>query len=170
MVKKKFVIALIAFWGTVLIGFIVFKQYTLQTGTEVMLKTAPIDPRDLFRGDYVILRYEINTIDLNSILSQGESFNKNDHIYLKLDTGLDYAKPIEISKESFDEGIYISGTITNVNGRTLGIKYGIETYFVRQGQGREIERKRGDLDVRIAIDKHGNSLIKALVYDGEILE
>lgn len=170
MINKKFVIALIIFWGIVLIGFIVFKQYTLQTGTEVMLKTMPVDPRDLFRGDYVILRYDINRIDLNSILSQGESFNQDDQIYVKLDTSLKYAKPIQISNKGFEEGLYISGTITNVYGEILVIKYGIETYFVRQGKGREIERKRGDLDVRVAIDKHGNSLIKALIYDGEILE
>lgn len=28
------------------------REVTLRTGTEVVLQTVPVDPRDLFRGDY----------------------------------------------------------------------------------------------------------------------
>ena len=42
-------------WGAMIIGFITVKEFTLQTGEVVTLKTVPVDPRDLFRGDYVIL-------------------------------------------------------------------------------------------------------------------
>jgi uncharacterized membrane-anchored protein len=31
-------------------------------GTRVWLRTVPVDPRDLFRGDYVRLRYEASTV------------------------------------------------------------------------------------------------------------
>ena len=37
-------------------------------GQEILLKTAPVDPNDLFRGDYVNLRYDISTIDLTNIV------------------------------------------------------------------------------------------------------
>ena len=136
MIKKKFVIGLIIFWSVVLIGFIVFKQFTLQTGTEVMLKTVPVDPRDLFRGDYVILRYDINSIRLDSILAKEGAFKKDDQIYLKLDTSSKYARPIQISKNVFGEGVFIKGTVTSSSDIRLNAKYGIETYFVRQGTGK----------------------------------
>ena len=42
-----------------LIGMVGFKEFTLQTGTDVVLQTVPVDPRSLLQGDYVILRYEI---------------------------------------------------------------------------------------------------------------
>ncbi|NQV36423.1 MAG: GDYXXLXY domain-containing protein [Candidatus Marinimicrobia bacterium] len=168
MIKKKSVIAIIIFWSVVLIGFILLKQYTLQMGTEVMLRTVPVDPRDLFRGDYVMLRYDINRISIDSILTEEEPYKKDDQIYLKLDTSSKYARPIQISRSVFEEGIFISGTVTSSNDKILNSEYGIETYFVRQGTGKEIERKIGNLDVKVAIDKHGNSLIKALIYDGEI--
>ena len=169
MIKKKYVVALIIFWGVVLIGFIVFKQYTLQTGIEVRLKTVPVDPRDLFRGDYVILRYDINRIGLDSILSDGRPFIKDDKIYLKLDTSSKYARPTQISRNRFDEGLFIEGIITNTNNHVLSAKYGIESYFVNQGTGKEIERKIGNIDVIVAIDKQGNALIKSLQYEGENL-
>ncbi len=169
MVNKKFVIALIILWGVALMGFVVFKQFTLQTGAEVRLKTVPVDPRDLFRGDYVILRYDINNIRLDSILTEGEAFKKDDQIYLKLDTSSKYARPIQISKNVFDEGIFISGTVARSNDNRLNVKYGIETYFVRQGTGKEIERKIGKLDVIIAVDERGKALIKSLQYEDEVL-
>ena len=33
---------------------------TLTTGETILLRVVPVDPRDLFRGDYVILSYEIS--------------------------------------------------------------------------------------------------------------
>jgi len=53
MNKKTIFILLAVFWLIIIGGFIGFKEYTLRTGQEVVLKTVPIDPRDLFRGDYI---------------------------------------------------------------------------------------------------------------------
>ena len=41
----------------VLGGLFVYSQYPLWVGTEVRLATVPVDPRDLFRGQYVRLNY-----------------------------------------------------------------------------------------------------------------
>jgi len=123
------------------------------------LKTEPVDPRDLFRGDYVILRYDINSIRLDSILAKEGAFKKDDQIYLKLDTSSKYARPRQISKNILEEGIFIKGTVTSLNDIRLNAKYGIETYFVRRGTGKEIERKIGKLDVIIAVDERGQAII-----------
>jgi uncharacterized membrane-anchored protein len=34
----------------------------LRSGTEVMLQTRPVDPRDFLRGDYVSLAYDISSV------------------------------------------------------------------------------------------------------------
>ena len=34
------------------------REWVAKTGTEISLRTAPIDPRDAMRGDYVRLDYE----------------------------------------------------------------------------------------------------------------
>ena len=38
------------------------REWILRTAPRIWLRTAPIDPRDLFRGDYVTLRYDIAAI------------------------------------------------------------------------------------------------------------
>ena len=38
------------------------REWIVRTGPSVWLCTAPVDPRDPFRGDYVTLGYEISTI------------------------------------------------------------------------------------------------------------
>lgn len=35
----------------------------LSTGTKVLLETAPVDPHDLFRGEYARLRYRISSVE-----------------------------------------------------------------------------------------------------------
>ena len=38
------------------------REFILITGERIRLRTAPIDPRDPFRGDFVRLRYEISSV------------------------------------------------------------------------------------------------------------
>lgn len=170
MVNKKYVVITIIAWGLFLLAFIGFKEFTFFTGTDLTLKTVPVDPRDLFRGDYVILRYTINSISMDSILTNEEPFIKDDEIYVKLDLSSKYAKPKEVSKKKFKNGINIKGKVTRTNGRKIDIQYGIETYFVRQGKGKEIEREIDKIDVIVTVDKYGNALIKSLQLDGNYIE
>ncbi|RVA45300.1 GDYXXLXY domain-containing protein, partial [Mesorhizobium sp. M7A.F.Ca.CA.004.11.1.1] len=39
----------------------------LRNGKEVLLKIEPVDPRDLLRGDYIILGYDISRIPVKMI-------------------------------------------------------------------------------------------------------
>ena len=67
-----------------LVGIIAYREYWVATGEKILLRTAPVDPRDLFRGDYVSLRYDISTIDLGA-LDVKESFKPNEKIYVILE-------------------------------------------------------------------------------------
>jgi uncharacterized membrane-anchored protein len=71
-----------------LVGMIAYRQYWVATGEKILLRTAPVDPRDLFRGDYVSLRYDISAIDL-SALDVKESFKPNEKIYVILEKNPD---------------------------------------------------------------------------------
>ena len=98
MNQKKILYLTIVFWLLIFSGFILYKEYTLRTGTEVMLKTVPIDPRDLFRGDYVTLNYEISTLNLEEIPAEDSYFEYNDRIYLALELKDGYGVPKKIYK------------------------------------------------------------------------
>ena len=42
-----------------LVVFVIYQENLKDMGTKIVLQTIPIDPRDLLRGEYVDLRYEI---------------------------------------------------------------------------------------------------------------
>jgi uncharacterized membrane-anchored protein len=58
----------------ILVGMIAVRAIPLVTGQIVLVKVQPVDPRDLFRGDYVILSYDFSRISPEGIegLSQTE--------------------------------------------------------------------------------------------------
>ena len=187
MNQKKILYLTVVFWLLIFSGFILYKEYTFRTGTEIILKTQPVDPRDLFRGDYVTLNYEISTLNLEEIPAEDPHFEYNDQIYLALEIKNEYGVPKKIYKNPPDNELYIKGTVkeliydweayesSNVTEepdlKELRVEYGIESYFVPEGKGLEIERQQqtgGEgVDVKVVVDKYGNAVIKSLLISGE---
>jgi uncharacterized membrane-anchored protein len=190
MNQKKIFYLTIIFWLLIFSGFILYKEYTLRTGTEVVLKTEPVDPRDLFRGDYVTLNYEISTLDLEEIQAEDLYFDYNDRIYLALALENGYGVPKKIYRNPPDDELYIKGTVKEVIYdweayedssiteepylKELRVEYGIESYFVPEGRGIEIESQqwtgREGVDVKVVVDRSGNAVIKSLLIDGQEVE
>jgi uncharacterized membrane-anchored protein len=187
MNQKKILYLIIVFWLLIFSGFILYKEYTLRTGTEIILKTEPVDPRDLFRGDYVTLNYEISTLELDEVPAEDPNFEYNDRIYLALELENEYGVPKKIYKNPPDDELYIKGTVKELIYdweayedsatteepylKELRIEYGIESYFVPEGRGLEIESQqwtgREGVSVKVVVDKYGNAVIKSLLIDGE---
>lgn len=166
--NKKIFIGIAIFWLVIILSFIVFKEFTLKTGQEVLFKTIPVDPRDLFRGDYVILNYEISTLDITSLPKDFSNIEVNDKIFVTLKKEKNYGIPTGIYKRLPENKLFIKGKIKDITNNKINIEFGIESYFVPEGKGREIERQRGEnLEVKVAIDKFGNAIIKSLVIKGK---
>jgi uncharacterized membrane-anchored protein len=170
MGKNKSFLLIGIFWLIIIIGFIATKEFTLRTGKEVLLKTVPVDPRDLFRGDYVILHYEISRLDLNNIVADYTDFKIGDKVYviLKKENGYGVASKIFMNSPK-DGELFLKGVVKNVRDKRLSVEYGIESYFVPEGKGREIERIREGkkLEVKVSIDRFGNAAIRSLLTDGK---
>lgn len=165
MNKKKTFIIILVFWVVIIGSFIGFKEFTLRTGNAVLLKTVPVDPRDLFRGDYVVLEYEISTINALNMSYKSHDFKEKDKIYVLLN--VDHKKiaiAIDIDKKKPKEAFFIQGTVTDIYKDNLSIEYGIESYFVPEGEGLEIERKLGQTYAEVAIDSFGKSAVKSLIF------
>ncbi len=166
--NKKVFLAIGIFWLVIILAFISFKEFTLKTGEEVMLKTRVIDPRDLFRGDYIILNYEIGSLDANSLQTDSAYFNKSDKVFVSLIEQENYGIATAISKSQPKDGLFIKGTVKDVQGSQITIDYGIESYFVPEGEGWEIQRQTGrGLESKVSIDKFGNAVIKSIFLGGE---
>ncbi len=150
----------------VLVAMIATKQWTLATGTEVALETAPIDPRSLFRGDYVRLNYAI------SRLSAEEDFTPGDEAYVLLRKGDPYWLFVAVRREPPPvppDHVLLKGEVRSARGSRIDIRYGIESYFIPEGEGRELERPEpgAEISILIAVDRFGNAGIKAVLVNGE---
>jgi len=168
--NKKVFLAIGIFWLVIILGFVVFKEFTLKTGEELMLKTRPVDPRDLFRGDYIVLDYEISRLDINSLQTDAISFNESDRVYVALSNEEGYGIASGVYKNR-PKGLFLKGTVKRTDGSQITIEYGIESYFVPEGEGLEIQRQsRRGLEAKVAIDKFGNAVLKSIFLNGNEVE
>ncbi|MDH4121658.1 MAG: GDYXXLXY domain-containing protein [Deltaproteobacteria bacterium] len=76
-------------------SMIVQKQRVLNTGTPVVLETLPIDPRDLFRGDYVRLNYHIHLLN-TAALAGDDTFQRHQAIYVVLEPQGEFWRPTAV--------------------------------------------------------------------------
>lgn len=166
-------IVLVAQTG-VLGQIVVSRMLHLKNGKEIVLKAVPVDPRSLFRGDYVILSYGITRIPR----AEGEAVENGDARYVTIQQAGDEWTVVAASKaypQTVTPGqAVIRGAVVNTwpgdTSATLEMHYGIESYFVPEGAGLELEQKvrTGDLKVIVALDSDGKAAIKGLVLDGTV--
>ena len=168
MEKKKIFIGIGIFWVLIIGGFIGFKEFTLRTGEEVLLKTLPVDPRDLFRGDYVILRYDVSRVDTTATTLKASDVQIWSTVYVVLDISDDRISSMkDIVRDKPSAWTFIRGTVKDTYSTTLSVEYGIESYFVPENTGKDIEQNIRDTYVKVAIDSFGNAVIKWLILNGE---
>ncbi|MCB0264480.1 MAG: GDYXXLXY domain-containing protein, partial [Calditrichaeota bacterium] len=67
MKNKYILIALVVFQLAIVGGMLLMAMLPLLTGQPVQLEVTLRDPRDLFRGNYVYLFYDINRLPLDSL-------------------------------------------------------------------------------------------------------
>lgn len=142
-------------------------------GEEILIKTKAYDPRDLFRGDYIRLNYEINEIDINKL--DKEILDKidgsalytdlvNKKLYVQLDKKDEYYEVDKVTLKKPMEGIYIQGEYeyniwdSSKDGgiKGIGVDYALDKYFVPENTGKELEEKVRD----------GEAFAKIKVYRG----
>jgi uncharacterized membrane-anchored protein len=100
-----------------LIGIIGYRAYWVATGEHILLQSAPVDPRDLFRGDYVTLAYDLSTIDLDRAGIRGD-IRRNDRIYTVLQKAGDGTyRMASVGNTVPVGGKFLQGRVTRVNER-----------------------------------------------------
>ena len=112
-------------------GMIAVDSLPYQFGETIRLKVEPVDPRDLFRGDYVILGYDFTRRNFADSYSDDSS---EVFVILKKSPERDYWETDRVSAQRPDTGTFIRG-----QRDYSGITTGIESYYVQEGEGRQIE-------------------------------
>jgi uncharacterized membrane-anchored protein len=161
-----------------LLGWVIVdRAMLLQNGKEIRLAVVPVDPHDLFRGDYVTLNYAISRLE-GAKLAGDKVFATGDTIYVALADGVDGLTATSITHEAPANGLFLKGAVrdaSNSEGCTepLGcwtymVDYNLEKFFVPEGTGRELETLRNDqrVSVDVAVAGDGRAALKRLLVDG----
>ncbi|MBD0416536.1 GDYXXLXY domain-containing protein [Oryzicola mucosus] len=168
------------------IGFlswmIMARAAVLRDGREVLLKVEPVDPRDLLRGDYVRLGYEISSIPANLFRNLDDTgirpdasvtvrlSRRNDGFWHATDAWI--GQPTDAaSTDAVDiSGKATSGFFGSEDNQVVSIDYGLERFYLPEGEGLAIERdmRTRNFGVKAAVAADGASQIKALM-DGDTM-
>ena len=172
-------IAVVAGIQTLALVYIVFDRVSLlASGREIVAEVIPVDPRDIFRGDYVVLNY---TFTRTGEVPVPDGTATGDKLYVTLKPGTEPNTWEIVSAERSYPSTVAPGNVvlkgfanyvsakTDTQPATASIRYGIESYFVPEGTGKELEELVRDKKIAtvIAVGRNGEAAIKALVIDGK---
>ena len=167
--ERSVLVGTVLFQVLVLFGMMAPRGSTLLTGETILLRVVPVDPRDLLRGDYVILGYEISRVPPQGIEglfgAGGGHFNegRGQTVYVTLVPEPDgrHYRGGTVSVNPPPAGVkFIQGTLLD----RFRIEFGIESYFVQEGKGKEYEdaiRSRR-LSAEVALTPDGRAALRGL--------
>ncbi|MCI4665752.1 MAG: GDYXXLXY domain-containing protein [Neomegalonema sp.] len=189
---------LLALGQTAALGAMLWERIAiLRSDTVITLKARPVDPRDIFRGDYVILNYAISR---HSVMAISDAKPERPRIkrraaprpsqrpwviLVKKESDWAVAKiqakrPSALPKDSVALRATYVGRFQRRHAATEttparvetihNIQFGLERFYVPEGVGRELETKIGAarVTVDIAIAPDGDAGVKALRVDGKV--
>jgi uncharacterized membrane-anchored protein len=164
---------------TAVIGYQVGERsYILRTGTEIRLKTEAVDPRDLLRGDYVVLNYPISRLRYDRIVGPLPDARKEVRFHVRLVSDADgFAVVQEASVAPLpakpDSVVLITEPVQFVPGAgraaTLAVRYGIERFYLPEGEGKAVEQQRnqGAVTVAARVSSSGKVQLRQLFVGGQ---
>jgi uncharacterized membrane-anchored protein len=169
------------------IGWMVWHHgQPLREGRRFVVRCEPVDPRDLAKGDYVILGYPFGTLNRADLDALGEAFWASEgtqppgnrrkdlpddtFVYLPFTVGADgLVRPGKPGLAPPTEGPYLRGYARGGRGRD--VRFGIEAFYVKEGTGKDYEKlmRTGLLLAEIAVLPNGRAGLVELKADPEPL-
>ncbi len=165
------------------IGYMVWNHLQpLRYGERIVVRAEPVDPRDMLKGEYVILGYDFARISdkdlkvLNAQLGSPDDADEDTRKWLPEDTTVFVplvkktngewtgGKPTLVRPS---EGLYLQG-LTGYRWRGGNeLRFGIEAYYVEEGKGAAWEKLRntGLLKVTIAVLPNGKAGLVSIDAD-----
>jgi uncharacterized membrane-anchored protein len=155
----------------VLLYMVVDRTLLLRNGREITLPIVPVDPRDLFRGEYVRLGYDISTVPAMLLIGPKPARNAPFYVTIAKNPQGGWT-PVRVTaampSENDPDRVVLKARSRLPFPTSTVVRYGIESYFVPEGQGKRLEDLARDkrMAARVAVDKRGNAAIKGLIIDG----
>ena len=158
--SQLLIVLIIALQFTFIIGRVATKEHTIKSAQEIIVKLAPLDPRSLLQGDYVLLRYEItNLTEAAPKVPSGFLPKRIKVVLTQKNNVYTYKTHLAWTQDyTLEPGdIIMNGKIKGGNS----VVFGIENYFIEEGTGREVERNSKYAKLKIA--SNGDAYITELL-------
>jgi uncharacterized membrane-anchored protein len=169
--KLKLLILVLALQSAWLLGTVAMQEHALATGKVILLETARVDPRDLLRGDYLILNYKISDVPTNLFSPPvTKDLPRDTKVFVALaPTTNRFYVVVKVSTNEFilsaDEvllkGKYAGGR-WNSPTNSVHVEYGIERFYVAEGTG----NPTGKLTAQVMVPASGHGRVKEVFVDG----
>ncbi|WP_191557140.1 GDYXXLXY domain-containing protein [Metabacillus idriensis] len=132
-------------------------EQALEQGKEVVLELQPLDPRSMLQGDYVQLQYEAGRFKPADDIKSGTVIT----VKLKKDSNGIYrptgetaeGRAGDVFKKPQADEAYLTGKYNGYDG----LIFGIESFFVEEGTGMELERTAKY--AKVIVSDEGNALL-----------
>ncbi len=172
-------LAIVAGLQSLVIGWMVWDRVSLlANGRVIKAAVVPVDPRDIFRGDYVTLGYGFTS---GADISLPDGVRMGDTVYALLKeqgpSEWTLASVTGEKPEAQGSGEVVLKAIVDSARRgqaagpvTVGrLRFGIERFYVPQGQGLEIEKQVREKRIVavLAVGRDGKAALKGLEADGQ---
>lgn len=165
--KTKFLFFAILVQIFIVLFGLFYAQYVLNFGQKVTIKITPIDPRDLLRGNYVRLRYEIPDASCKK-----EGFFD---VYAVLSNNGDDYNVSKLLCEKPENELYIKGKAFGHFDRYFKKYYSnpefdIEEFYTTPKNALDIEKSisnNGENFINLRV-LNGKAVIESLQSDGKI--
>jgi uncharacterized membrane-anchored protein len=146
----------------------------IENGKEYKFRTAPIDPGDPFRGKYITLNYDENTV----VIPNEQDWVTGEIIYVSLITDTaGFSKVKSVSKEKPTENHdFLKAKvsfITENGSNKLTINYPFDRYYMEESKAydAELTYRQSQLDTNqityaLVSIKDGDAVLKDVLIDG----
>ncbi len=169
--KLKLLILVLVLQSAWLLGTVVVQERALAAGNIILLETRRVDPRNMLRGDYLILNYNISDVPAKLFSPPvTKDLPVGAKIFVALAPGTN--RYYEVTRASTNEFMPAAGEVLLRGESTYAWRnaansihaaYGIENYFVAEGTG----NPAGKLTVQAVVPASGRASIKQVFVDGK---
>ncbi len=163
LIAAAFLQTALALWGLA-------DQMLLRAhGSVVALETTMIDPRDLLRGHYTVIRLSISEIPRESVAAE-PALRPGDPVWVTLREGPDgFWTPETLSAQP--SGTSIKGTLVYSDATQFSLEFPIERYYAPKTRAEALEtlRQESRLGILVALSPEGRAALIGLVIDGQRL-
>jgi len=150
------------------------KEKILAQGKEFKFKTAPVDPNDPFRGKFITLDFDANSLEI----ANDSDYNANETVFVILasnDNG--FASIASISKKRPEgDADYVKARVqyvSRVNERKVYVEYPFRRFYMDESKADSAEtvyhrslRDTSSTTYALVLVREGNAVLKDVMIDG----